>query len=440
MKIRYIRNYLNGNTKNVDSHWIEIEAYTDDGTNVALNKSVTSNFTPETGTSLSYITNGNKDTTQYVYNVGGGNVFTTIDLGNIFDVKMVKMIHYYDDNRKYHDNILQVSKDGINYITMFDSNIEGEYSETSTGKDVVIRNIPEIEILNQTFNDINFSVTCDGVINKVEVLQNNIVKETYTDSFDNLTYNIDSSLGAIGNNKITIRVTYDDNYIEEEVLTHTVIADNLPTSSSLKDVIDRQELLNSTIEVQKNNLKNILVSKNVEVTEEDKFSDLIGKINELEAKKVYLYKRGDYCEDLTGGYGDYIYDKTRYSEFKKNADNMEKYIHIASSSGTYLYNYTLNKIDLTKYSKCKALVSVRNVGHRACQLRLGVYNSIPSGNDNGVASDNVGKLVSNGVLYDAEYNLEVDISNLSGSYIIADALLNINSSSSMYTHEIWLEV
>lgn len=146
----------------------------------------------------------------------------------------------------------------------------------------------DINITNQTYNQVDFNVTKLGqeTINKVEVLQNNIVKETYTDNYNNLTYNIDSSLCAIGNNKITIRVTYDDNYIEEKVLTHTVTVNNLPTTSSLKDVIDRQELLNNNIEIQKNNLKNILVGKNVEVSEEDKFSDLIDKVDKLPSIKV----------------------------------------------------------------------------------------------------------------------------------------------------------
>lgn len=167
-----------------------------------------------------------------------------------------------------------------------------------------------INVTNKTFSQIDFNVTKLGqeTINKVEVLVNNIVSKTYTDNFDNLTYNIDNSLCAIGNNKITIRVTYDDNYVEEEVLTHTVTVNNLPTSSSLKDVIDRQELLNNNIEIQKNNLKNILVGKNVEVAEENKLSSLIDKVNELgdaPPPPLYLYREGDECVDVTGGFEAY---------------------------------------------------------------------------------------------------------------------------------------
>ena len=184
---------------------------------------------------------------------------------------------------------VSIGKHSNNSVGGFDGSISDIFISNKClyTKDFTPPNQPfnsiSIDVTNKTFSQIDFNVTklSQETINKVEVLVNNIVSETYTDNYDNLTYNIDNSLCSIGNNKITIRVTYDDNYVEEEILTHTVTVNKLPTSSSLKDVIDRQELLNSSIEVQKNNLKNILVSKNVEVAEEDKLLDLINKVGEL---------------------------------------------------------------------------------------------------------------------------------------------------------------
>lgn len=210
-----------------------------------------------------------------------------------------------------------------------------------------------INVTNKTFSQIDFNVIKLGreTINKVEVLQGNVVKETYTDNYDNLTYNIDDSLCSIGNNKITIRVTYDDNYIEEEVLTHTVTVNNLPTTSSLKDVIDRQELLNNSIEVQKNNLKNILVGKNVEVAEEEnKLSNLIEKVNELgdaPPPPLYLYNEGDECVDVTGGWTKESYNTTTNFTLSKASSNMT--VTVIGTGKSQIC--TTNAIDLTNYSK-----------------------------------------------------------------------------------------
>ena len=140
-----------------------------------------------------------------------------------------------------------------------------------------------INITNQTKDKIDFNVSKLGLetINKIEVLVNGIVSKTY-DNIGDLTYNIDKSLLLNGNNKIKIKVTFDDNYTEEKEFNYEYKIDSLPTASSLKDVIDRQELLTNVIEVQKNNLKSILESKNVVVSEEEnKMSILIQKVNEL---------------------------------------------------------------------------------------------------------------------------------------------------------------
>lgn len=133
MKIRYIRNYLNGNTVNTGSHWVEIEAFDSNNTNIALGKSVTASFT---NSNLKYVTNGDKASASWVG--ADHSQYVQVDLGDVVDIKSIKMYHYYGDTRQYKDNILQVSNDGKKFITLFNSAIDGEYTETSTGKEIIL--------------------------------------------------------------------------------------------------------------------------------------------------------------------------------------------------------------------------------------------------------------------------------------------------------------
>ena len=99
--------------------------------------------------------------------------------------------------------------------------------------------------------------------------------------------------------------------------------EKLSSSSSLKDLVDRQELLTNNIEVQKNTLKSILENKNVEVSEEEnKLSILINKVNQLGRipQKLYLYKDGDECVGTTGGFDSY--EKRLTTVFTKNTDHL----------------------------------------------------------------------------------------------------------------------
>lgn len=178
----------------------------------------------------------------------------------------------------------------------------------------------------QTDTNIEFSVTKLGqeVINKVEVLVNGIVSETYSDNYDSINYLIDTELCVIGNNDITIRVTYDDLYTEELSLTHKVTVDELPLETPLLDTVERVKLLTKSKQNEKNMLSNILTSKNVEISEEDKMSDLIGKVDLLgdaPPPPLYLYKDGDECTDVTGGWQ--IRYKVGNPTFNKNAENLE---------------------------------------------------------------------------------------------------------------------
>lgn len=75
--------------------------------------------------------------------------------------------------------------------------------------------------------------------------------------------------------------------------------------TTLKSLVDETTNIKNEIVECHSNLSSILTSKNVEVLEEDKMSDLIGKVDLLgdaPPPPLYLYKDGDECVDITGGW------------------------------------------------------------------------------------------------------------------------------------------
>jgi hypothetical protein len=54
---------------------------------------------------------------------------------------MVKIWHYYGDSRIFNKTKTEVSLDGINWYVLFDSDIEGTYTESSYGQTYELRNI-----------------------------------------------------------------------------------------------------------------------------------------------------------------------------------------------------------------------------------------------------------------------------------------------------------
>lgn len=132
-KVRYIRDHLGyGSTSNGSNHWIEIMAFDKDGTNVALGKYALN----ENGEEPTALTDGNIDTGQWsTYGMDNGK-HMTVDLGTTYEIDSIKVWHYYGDGRTYYKTKTEVSLDGVNWETVFDSQISGEYPETSAGNEI----------------------------------------------------------------------------------------------------------------------------------------------------------------------------------------------------------------------------------------------------------------------------------------------------------------
>lgn len=129
-KVRYIRDWVAGSNKNAYHHWVEIQAIDFAAVNVAQGKTATS----KDGTTSTIPTDGNTASSPYWGFGPGGSYYITIDLGAAYEIDLLKVWHYYADSRAYYGTKTEISLDGTNWETVYDSQISGTYIETSTGK------------------------------------------------------------------------------------------------------------------------------------------------------------------------------------------------------------------------------------------------------------------------------------------------------------------
>ncbi|ADL50566.1 phage tail spike protein [Clostridium cellulovorans] len=175
IKVRYIRDWINGSSASIGNHWVEIKAMRGT-TNVAKNKTVTGSSPENTSCPYSRVTDDNTLTTSYANpNLNGGNQYVQIDLGAVYDdIDYLHIWHYYGDSRIYHNNKTEVSSDGTNWITLFDSSKSSEYAETSAGHVVNVNmgrivnriNVAESTI-KQNSQDILLKVDVNGVMSAI---------------------------------------------------------------------------------------------------------------------------------------------------------------------------------------------------------------------------------------------------------------------------------
>lgn len=127
-KIRYVRDYLNGSSANTANHWCELKVMSDT-TNLARGIIATGSIS----VSNAAVMTDNVVDSNYA-SAGTGLQYIQLDLGGIKDADYIHVWHYYPDGRTYYNTKTQVSVDGTNWITIYDSAIEGTYVETSLGK------------------------------------------------------------------------------------------------------------------------------------------------------------------------------------------------------------------------------------------------------------------------------------------------------------------
>lgn len=78
-------------------------------------------------------TDENLDTASY-FDGGAGLAYITVDLQDLYLVNQIMVWHYYSDLRIYANNKIEISADGTNWTTVFDSEVTGRYVETASGR------------------------------------------------------------------------------------------------------------------------------------------------------------------------------------------------------------------------------------------------------------------------------------------------------------------
>lgn len=132
--VRYIKNCINGSTANSNNHWLEIKAMSH-GENVSIGKTVTTTGTPQTGKSLSLVTNNvyTYDEAQiFRINENSGLQCVIVDLAKTYDLDSITIWHYYGDTRSYYSNTTYVSSDNTTWVPV----AANFYVETGQGKTV----------------------------------------------------------------------------------------------------------------------------------------------------------------------------------------------------------------------------------------------------------------------------------------------------------------
>jgi len=101
---------------------------------------------------------GDKGTTYY-YSGGVGTQYIDIYLnGGYTNIRKINMWHYFYDGRTYHNVLRQVSEDRVKWYTIYDSDEQGEYVETSKGHTVYVDKML-----------LNGYIKVDSNVNEVEI-------------------------------------------------------------------------------------------------------------------------------------------------------------------------------------------------------------------------------------------------------------------------------
>lgn len=192
--VRYIRDWLNGNSIDSYNRWVECRV-------VSGKENIASGIIPickdislntVTTNNLSYYTNGlilDDDANGYIQNTN--KKCLELDLGSIhYDIDYIQIWHYYNDNRVYNHS-LQVSQDGISWVTLYDSNISGGYAETYEGKTYFLNNssvVTEFSSITQKIDEVKSSVNdANGNISVLQQQADNISSLVGNNDSDNVS-------------------------------------------------------------------------------------------------------------------------------------------------------------------------------------------------------------------------------------------------------------
>lgn len=232
MLIRYIRDWVNGNTVNAQAHWIETQAVDFAGVNQALGKSVSGLYTIN---GANIITDGLINSNYANTGSTSGLQWVSIDLGDVIDINFVKVWHYYPDARTYHNTKTEVSKDGTNWVTVYDSAVSGEYKETSLGAvfDISRIGLTLIRQGNQYFKIDNSELISLGIPES-----NDQLTQWFQESYSYSSSEIMEACSELNNAEVVIGSSYSDINVIYSIINGILVKAHpvLNTEVSLDDL------------------------------------------------------------------------------------------------------------------------------------------------------------------------------------------------------------
>lgn len=216
--VRYIRDWLYGikDASSIDNKWVECDV-------IAQNTNISSGITPTyKNSSLTAITVSNPeyytdgmllDEALERYISSTENSCLEIDLGDIYyNIDYIRVWHYYEDNRVYNHK-MQISTDGVSWVTIYDSDITGGYAETSYGKVYYLNNAAvaeNIASLNISANQIESRVeNIEGSYSSIKEQADKIESIVGSESEDGATGLI-SSINNLDNLIAKLRSEYEE--------------------------------------------------------------------------------------------------------------------------------------------------------------------------------------------------------------------------------------
>lgn len=202
--IRYIRDWLNGSSVDALSHWVECrvmaggsniafsltpEAYDQNGNNIEID-----NLKAYTDDVLINLDDNDVPISSSFITAGSGKKYMQLDLGEVYpDIDKITVWHYYLDERIYNHK-LEVSADGQDWYTLYDSRFSGGYAEKEEGRVYYISGSTidtKLSSITQNIDEISLAVKGTG------------------DSLDNLSQNMESLSEDVLKNKSEIQVALE---------------------------------------------------------------------------------------------------------------------------------------------------------------------------------------------------------------------------------------
>lgn len=203
--IKYIRDWLNGSDVDNNNYFCEIKVIKETESNTdKANQSDNLAF-GIIPTSDVQITNPSYYTDEKILSTECASIpastdyhYLQIDLDEIvYDIDKIQVWHYYEDNRSFNHK-LEVSKDGKEWTTLYDSDIQGTYPESKSGRTYYISD----NAINK--DGANLKIRIDGITG--EVINNDgykdSVKTIINQEADNILLKVQKTIKPDGRNLI----------------------------------------------------------------------------------------------------------------------------------------------------------------------------------------------------------------------------------------------